>query len=128
MGTDAPRADLRRARDRFQAWRRQRRAGSRIPRTLWRLAVRLATAHGVSRTATALGLDYYTLKRRLEEAGSAPPEPRGAAFVELPAPMLAGKQCLVELDRGAAARMRVHLLGYETADVEALVRRFWSAD
>jgi hypothetical protein len=123
MATEPPPADLLRARNRFQAWRKQRQGRSRIPGTLWKLAIRLATSHGVSRTATALGVDYYTLKRRLEDVGGAR-QTSGSAFVELAAPVLAGKQCLVELDSGAGTRMRVQLLGYETADIEALVRSY----
>ena len=59
-------ADLVRGRTRFQAWRTRRKVGTRIPRTLWALAVRLAKTHGVCRAATALGLDYYSLKKRTE--------------------------------------------------------------
>src|SRR5262245_25568095 len=83
--------------------------------------------HGISRTATALGLDYYSLKKRVETAGQQPPSP-GPAFVELPAPLVVGKQALFELDNGAGASMRVQLLGYEAADVEALARRFWDTE
>jgi hypothetical protein len=82
--------------------------------------------HGISRTATALGLDYYSLKKRVEAAGQELPT-RSPAFVELPAPVV-GKQALFELDNGAGATMRVQLLGYEAADVEALARRFWDAE
>jgi hypothetical protein len=32
---------------------------------LWALAVRLVSRHGISRTATALGLDYSSLKKRV---------------------------------------------------------------
>jgi len=120
--------DLLRGRNRFQAWRRSRpRAGSPIPLSLWRLAIRLAKTHGISRTATALGLDYYSLKKRVEAAAQQPPS-HGPAFVELPAPVVVGKQALFELDNGAGATMRVQLLGYEAADVEALARRFWGAE
>ena len=90
------------------------------------LAVRLAKLHGVSRTATALGLDYYSLKRRAE-AVAAPAQSSSPAFVELPAPVLVGKQCRFELDNGAGATMRVQLVGYDAADVEALSRSFWNA-
>jgi hypothetical protein len=83
--------------------------------------------HGLSRTATALGLDYYSLKKRVEAAGQEPPA-RSPAFVELPAPVAVGKQALFELDNGAGATMRVQLLGYEAADVEALARRFWDSE
>ncbi len=72
--------DLARGRSRFRAWRGRRQAGGRIPRRLWALAVRLVNRHGVSRTAAALGLDYYSLKER---AGQAADQPRssGPAFV-----------------------------------------------
>src|SRR5947207_2037933 len=74
--------DLVRGRSRFQAWRGQRKPGGRIPRVLWAMATRLAAAHGVSRTAAALGLDYYRLKERAE-ADASEPRSSGPAFVEL---------------------------------------------
>jgi hypothetical protein len=119
--------DLAQARSRFEAWRERRQGGRRIPQSLWDLAVRLASRHGVSRTATALGLDYYSLKKQAEAAAPQPP-PCGPAFVELPPPVAVGKQALFELDNGAGGTMRVQLLGYEAADVEALARRFWGAE
>ena len=118
-------SDLARGRDRFQAWREQRTGRGRVPHALWALAVRLAKGHGVSRTAAVLGLDYYSLKERAEAVtGEAPSQP--PAFVELPAPVLVGKQGLFELDNGAGATLRVHLVGYDTADIEALARSFGS--
>lgn len=119
--------DLAQARSRFEAWRQRRPGGRRIPQPLWDLAVRLVSQHGLSRTATALGLDYYSLKKRAEAAGQEPLS-RCPAFVELPAPLSVGKQALFELDNGAGATMRVQLLGYDAADVEALARRFWDAE
>ena len=119
-------ADLLQARSRFQAWRGRRKVGERIPQPLWTLAVRLAKAHGVSRTAAALGLDYYSLKKRAESAAT-PPQSSGPAFVELTSPVMVAKQCRFELDNGAGATMRVELVGYDAADVEALSRSFWDA-
>ena len=119
-------ADLEQARSRFRAWRGRRKIGERIPRTLWALAVQLASVHGVSRTAGALGLDYYSLQKR---AGTVPAQARSSApgFVEWPSPVMVGKQCQLELDNGAGATMRVQLVGYDAADVEALSRSFWNA-
>jgi hypothetical protein len=119
--------DLAQARSRFEAWRQRRQGGRRIPQPLWNLAVQLASQHGVSRTATALGLDYYSLKKQAAAAAQQLPS-RGPAFVELPAPVVVGKQALFELDNGAGATMRVQLLGYDAADVEALARRFWGTE
>src|SRR5262249_59616712 len=89
--------DLMRGRSRFQAWRRRRKAGARIPLPLWALAVRLAHTYGISRTAAALGLDYYGLKKRAETAASEP-QASGPTVVEVPSPVMVGKRCLVQLD------------------------------
>ena len=117
--------DLAQGRRQLQAWREQRQGG-RIPQRLWDLAARLARKHGLSRTATALGLDYYSLKQHVAAAAPQPPEP-GPAFVELPAPLVASKQAHFELDNGAGATLRVQLSGYDAADLEVLARCFWNA-
>lgn len=126
MGGELP-GDLLRGRSRFQAWRQHRRTRGRIPDTLWALAVRLVKRYGLNRTARALGVDYYSLKKRAEVAANEAPS-ASPAFVELAAPALVGKQCLFELSSTAGATLRVQLLGYDTADVEALARAVWSAE
>jgi hypothetical protein len=118
--------DLVQGQRRFLAWREERKPGVRIPQPLWTMAVRLAKVHGVSCTATALGLDYYGLKKRAE-AVVTPPQSSGPAFVEWTPPVLVAKQCRVELDNGAGATMCVQLVGYDAADIEALSRGFWNA-
>ena len=118
--------DLVRGRSRFRARRGQRKPGGRIPEALWAMATRLANAHGVSRTSAVLRLDHYRLKERAEAAAS---EPRssGPAFVELTPQVLVGKQCRFVLDNGSGATMRVRLMGYDAAELEALSRCFWNA-
>jgi hypothetical protein len=118
--------DLARGRNQFQAWRARRTAG-RIPQALWALAVRLVSRYGVSRTATALGLDYYSLKKRAEETADPAPA-SNPAFIELPSPVVVGKQAVFELDHRAGAILRVHLAGYEPAEIAALARSFWNAE
>jgi len=127
MGANKLPKDLARVQSRFQAWRRRRpwQAGRRIPQSLWRLAVGLVGAHGISRTASALGVDYYSLKKQLEAAADQPPSSGAPSFVELPSPVMAGKQCLFELDNGAGATMRVQLTGYDATDIAVLSRSFW---
>jgi hypothetical protein len=119
--------DLVRGRSRFQAWRSQREPGGRIPQPLWAMAIRLAKVHGVSRTSAVLRLDYYRLKRRAEADPVSEPPSSGPAFVELTSPVTVAKQCRIELDNGAGATMRVQLVGYDAADIEALSRGFWGA-
>lgn len=122
--------DLARAAARFSAWRRATQLGARIPPALWGLAVELAQQHGVSRTAAALKLDYYSLKKRLAASGSgrqsSPPSALRPAFVELPAgPFAATGECLIELENAAGAKMRIHLKGSAMPDLAALGRDFW---
>jgi len=117
---------LARGRDRFEAWRRTREVGARIPERLWTLAVTLAREHGLSRTAGALKLDYDSLKKRVESKNSAP-VPLSATFVEL-SPTSAAGECVIECEDGSGASLRVHLRGCETPDLAALARCFWSGE
>ncbi len=125
---DIPKS-LARGRDRFEAWRRSRKFGARIPDTLWSLAVKLAEAHGLSRAASALKLDYHGLKNRVAarngDSSSVVP-----AFIELSPPPLAlpTTECIVELEDGLGARMRVHLRGCEIPDLAVLCRSFRRRD
>ena len=127
MGTSDLPSDLARGRSRFEAWRAGHAVRSRIPESLWRLAVRLASRHGISRTAGALRVDYYSLKKRSETSVQAAPA-NAAAFIEVPSPSLVGKQCLFELDHSSGARMRVQLLGYDANEIETLAGVLWNAD
>jgi hypothetical protein len=103
--------------------------GSRIPDQLWSLAVTLAEAHGLNRTASVLKLDYYTLKNRVTgrscDSSSVAP-----AFIELSPPPLAPSttECVIELEDGLGARMRVHLRGGEIPDLAELCRSFRRRD
>lgn len=119
-------ADLVQGQHQFQAWRKQRKPGCRIPQSLWTMAIRLAKTHGVSRTSAALGLDYYSVQKRAKAADT-PAQPNGPAFVELTSPVLVAKQCRLELDNGSGATVRVQLVGYDAADIEALARGFGNA-
>lgn len=122
---DIPRS-LVRGRDRFAAWRRTRKPGARIPGQLWSVAVKLADAHGLSRTASMLKLDYNALKKRVaakNSDGHAAP----TAFIELspPSPAATG-ECVIEFEDGFGASMRVHLRGCDAPDLVALGRNFWN--
>ncbi len=58
---------LARAAERFEKWRRNRTTHS-IPAELWALAADLGARYGVSRTARALRVQYYGLKKRIDAA------------------------------------------------------------
>ncbi len=125
---------------RFERWRRTRKAGARIPEPLWSSAVKAAGAFGVHRTARALGVDYYALKKRVEgkpggakRAGRRPAATAskgsaatgGTTFVELPPAAWPGSgECIMELEDASGAKLRVHLKGLGAPDLAALSRSF----
>ena len=120
-----------RAAARFANWRRNRVMGTRIPKTLWASAVRLAQQFGISRTATCLKLDYYEIKKHLESV--APPAMQASvakqtpAFVEWPASSFPTHgECVIELENAAGSKMRIQLKGSHAPDLLALSRSFWN--
>jgi len=124
-------AQLERTRRRFERWRRSRKGRSPIPDVLWASAVKAAGAYGLHRTAKVLRLDYYSLKKHVEAAGSRRVS-KGeavATFVEL-APPTSGtsRECILELEDPCGAKMRIHLKGAAVPDLAALSRSFWSVE
>ena len=118
----SPPTPLASATRRFQAWRRSR-TTRRIPAELWSLATDLGARFGVSRTARALRVEYYTLKKRVDAAAA--PETDEAevspAFVEIlttaraaapsSAPTSALSECQVEFESTTGAKMRIQVKG-----------------
>jgi len=112
----------------FAKWRRTRKLGTRIPQRLWASAVKLATTHGLHPTTSALRLDYYSLKKRVERAAADSVPQRMPPFVEATSPVLASsRECVIELENAAGSRMRIHVKGGDPPDLIALGRSFWSA-
>jgi hypothetical protein len=105
-------------------WRQGHRPRAPLPEGLWREAAKLASTHGINRTAQALRLDYYSLQKRTTAvacSGVRTPE-----FVEfmpggIPAPR---PECLIEVEEPGGAKLRIHLQGGEFPDVAALTRGF----
>jgi len=127
-------ADLVQGAARFADWRRGREVGARIPAALWELAVKLAERHGVSRTALALRVGYYSLQERVEARGRASSSSATAAtaksptFVELPmTPGGAACDCLLEIEKPCGTKLRIQLRGPQLPDLVALGREFWES-
>ena len=117
-------AALWRAQRKIEQWRERHRPRARIPEELWREAAELARAQGVNRTARALRLDYYSLKKRA--AAAAGSGERGPQFVEiLPGGMPAARpECLIEVEDPSGAKMRIRLQGGDLPDLAALIGVF----
>ena len=117
-------------RSQFERWRRSRKRGTRIPEALWCAAAKAGQEHGVSKTAQALGLDYYALKKRVESAVKERPvvaPPSEIKFLEIPlgAPS-ARPECVLEFEDGEGTRLRVELQGSALAQLESVARSLWS--
>ena len=149
-------ARLESARRRFERWRRTRKVRCRTPDSLWNSAVKAARTYGIHRTAKTLGVDYYSLKKRVEQqavapgslsarrsaarpaavapagtsaASDAPDEGAATRFLELaPIGRAGSAECILELEDAGGAKMRVHLKGLEAPDLTALTRTFWGVD
>jgi hypothetical protein len=126
-------AKLETVRRRFERWRQTHKPRSRIPDSLWAMAARMAGAYGLHRTARALRVEYYSLKKRVEQSSAATqgrtePDPT-ATFVELPPAVPVGPcDCTLELEDVAGAKMRVHLKATTTPDLVAMSRSFWNSE
>jgi hypothetical protein len=112
---------LRTARRQLDRWRSQHRPHTRLPEELWRKATALARRHGLNKTASALGLKYDSLKKRVETRGVDPSraEETSCEFVEfLAGPMDARScECTIELDDGSGTTVRIHVKGVRMADL-----------
>jgi hypothetical protein len=91
----------------------------------------MVNGYGMNRTARALRLNYYGLKKRVERqavAAAGASETKGTArFVELaPFSSVGGCECLLELENVGGAKMRVHVKGIAVPDLVALSQTFWN--
>jgi len=123
----APGSQFERVQHRFDVWRKTRKRCSPIPETLWSSAVELARKHGLHRTARALRLDYYSLKKRLSAVESPLCRSKNkATFVELLPPGASGlSTCTIEMENAQGGKMKIHLQGLGSPDLAVLSDRFW---
>ena len=125
-------------RQRFERWRQTHPARSRIADPLWAAAVKMAGAYGIHRTARALRVNYYALKKRVEGESVVPSVPRkdgtATTFIEFPPPVSVdfGKgvsgpcECTLELEDACGVKLRLHLQSIAAPDLAALCRSFRS--
>ena len=87
---------------------------------------RLARTYGVSRVSRALGVEYYGLKRRVEEGPRTQRNGEAVTFVEVKgsAPV-EPSGCVIELEKGSGAKLTLRLAPSSQADVLGLVQALW---
>jgi hypothetical protein len=112
---------------RFDKWRKSRKPRTRIPNRLWKAAIQTAQQCGLNRTAKALHLNYYDLKKRIDvnfDAQSLTPE-----FIELsPAAVGTPFECIIECEKKNGSKMRIQIKGMNTPDLNAISAAFWRSE
>lgn len=123
---------LEQVKQRFALWRAERQRGTHISAAFWAAAVGLVAQHGLRRVVQELGVDYGRLKKRFEQGVTLPPAMSGAGkvqFVELfaaaPVGVAAPTACMIEMDNGRGAKMRIELKNLDA--LAGLTSAFWSA-
>ncbi len=101
-----------------------------MPKELWQQAVVLAKEHGLNKTARALNVKYYSLKKHLDETGSddlmpAKTEPDFIEFVG--GVMTPGcVECMIEWVDGSDVTVRMHIRGAGLSELASVAGVFRS--
>jgi hypothetical protein len=125
-------AGLEGVRRKFERWRASRKGRVPIPDALWASAALAADKWGISRTAGVLRVNSSRLKQHLVTrataiAGRTKTTTDKAHFVELPPFTPNGScECLLELEDGSGAKMRVRIRSTAAPDLAAIGRSFWN--
>jgi len=112
-------------RNRFEIWRARRKTRSRIPKSLWQVAVELCETHSAYEVSRTLRLNFNDLKSQiaLKKAVSLATE-RSTEFVEVDLRQpLSCSECTLEMEAANGARMKMHLRG--DWDPLQMARIFW---
>ena len=105
MGEKQLPAALERVRSQFEEWRTHKgNRRERIPERLWSAAAEAAQRHGVHAVSRAVRIEHSALRRRVQTARGVAND--ATAFVEMDG--AAGSVgCIIELEKGNGARMRI---------------------
>ncbi len=121
----------------FEAWRRDKKKGERIPDGLWSEAIALLSDYSLSEVVRTLRLCSKDLKKRQAAFSASKSLERTASqmpFVEIERTWMAQAEALtqtvqpvlIELERTDGSRLRIHQ-AVSRADTLALVERFMRA-
>jgi hypothetical protein len=130
MITPTVRPTLEVVRNQFEAWRKRKHRGRRIPAALWQAAVELCGDHSVWEVSRALRLSYNDLKNHVHKTrdiglGTRQGPDFGFVKLDLGAP-ITPSECLVEMEAPSGAKMRMSFKGApRDFDPVELSRAFW---
>ena len=128
--TPAIRPTLEVVRNQYEAWRKRRRRGRRIPEALWQAAAEQCREHCIGEVSQVLRLNYNDLKHRVlgpRDRGLVVGQRPDFGFVKLDvgAPIMSS-ECLVEMEAPNGSKMRMSFKGAaRDFDPVELSRAFW---
>jgi transposase-like protein len=116
---------------RGEAWRNDPKKSRRFPPELWQAAVNLSKEYSINQISKALRLGYTHLKKCVmahgkENLPTIKTQP-DMKIIELGVePSSSTPECIVEMEDGNGAKMKIHLRGKTDPDLCELGRGFWS--
>ncbi len=125
----APDLTLSELAERIETWRQTRKKRRPMPEQLWQAAASLSKKLSIQQVSKALRLNYAALKNRVHPAQKALPASKQApaAFIELGFEQQPSSisECIVEMQDGCGAKMKMHFRGKTDLDLLELGKAFW---
>lgn len=125
-GVSARQPSLEAVNELIEAWRRDRKKRRPMPEELWEAAASLSEKYSLHQISKALGLNHTTLKKRVHPDRAPVQKEQIPTFIELgmqPVPMIA--ECIIEMEDGAGAKMRMQFRGKTDFNLLELGKAFW---
>ena len=114
--------------ERIEEWRNNPKSPRRMPEDLWEAAANLSKEYSIHRISKALRLNYPALKKRIhpEEKKRSASKEQTPTFIELGIAQPSSiSECIIEMEDGSGAKMRMHFRGKTDFDLLELGRAFW---
>lgn len=116
----------------IEIWRKTRDKRRAMPEHLWQAAANLSQQLSIQQVSKTLRLNYGALKSRVYPQNKAlcADKNASATFIELGISQKTAcsspSQCLVEMQDGCGAKMRMHFHGKTDLDLLELGKAFWT--
>lgn len=128
--SQAPNIALTQLSEQIERWRQTRKSRRPMPEQLWQAAARLSRQSSINQVSKALGLNYTALKKRVYPQDQPGNTPAPSPFIELgfdhqAAPVA---ECIVEMEDGRGAKMKMHFRGRTDLDLVELGKAFWAKE
>jgi hypothetical protein len=116
--------------EQIERWRQTRKSRRPMPEQLWQAAAELSKQSSINKVSKALGLNYTALKKRVYPQDKPVNAPAPSPFIELgfehqAAPVA---ECIVEMEDGCGAKMKMHFRGKTDLDLVQLGKAFWTKE